>query len=157
MSYSGSLLLYQDEPAYGLFLKLIIFFVPAGLLGGSVYLLSTGEVSGSLALLAEAVFIALIFWMVFPRKYQVYQDHLRIVLGGPIAIKIRFEKIKAVEVTGRTAFTVNFVTRIAWNYVIIVKKRGLSIAITPKSNELFADNANRALSEWNRTGPLESR
>lgn len=150
MISAKSLLLYQDEPGYGLLLKLI-FLVPASLLVLGIYLWYSGETSDSLAVLAEAIFISLIFWAVFPRRYQVYEDHLRIVLGGPLAVKIRFDKITKVEVTNRTALTINFTTRITRTYVRIVKKNGLSIAITPKSNESFADNANRALAEWSRT------
>lgn len=144
-------MLYQDEPAYGLLLKLIIVMVPVILLAASIYLWSSGEKSDGLALLAEAFFIGLIFWVIFPRRYQVYEDRLRIVLGGPFAVNIGFEQIKIIEVTSRMALTVNFATKMTKAYVRIVKKHGLSIAITPKSNESFVDNANRALREWIRT------
>jgi aromatic ring-cleaving dioxygenase len=155
MSNTNSLLLYQDEPTRSL-LKLIMLIVPAALLLVSIYLWSSGDSSGGLALLLEASFIGLIFWVVFPRKYQVYEDHLRIVLGEPFAVKIGFDKIMTVEVTSRTALTVNFTTTITKTYVRIVKKQGLSIAITPTSNDLFVDNANRALSQWARTRRVES-
>lgn len=150
MSYSKSFLLYEDEPVYDLFLKLIIVLVPVGLLAASFSLWSSGEPSGSLALLAETLLISLIFWIVFPRRYQIYEDHLRIVLGGPFTVKIGFERIRSVEVTSRTFLTVNFTTRVRNTYVRIVKKNGLSIAITPKSNDPFVDNANRAMSQWAR-------
>lgn len=72
------------------------------------------------------------------------------MLGGPFVVRVRFDQIAAVEVTTRTALSANFVTKFAKTYVIIVKKRGLSIVITPKSNKLFAFNTNRALNEWMR-------
>jgi len=150
VNYLKSLLLYQDEPVYGLILKLIILIVPAGLLVLSVYLWSSAENSGSIALLAEAFIFAIIFWVVFPRRYQVYEDHLRIVLGKPFSIKVGFEDIKTVELTSRTSLTVNFVTNFAMNYVRINKKKGLSIAITPRNNGLFVENANQALKKWER-------
>lgn len=37
VNYSKSVLLYQDEPAYGLLLKLIILIVPVALLAASIY------------------------------------------------------------------------------------------------------------------------
>jgi hypothetical protein len=123
MSYSKSLLLYQDETAYGLLLKLVIVIVPASLLAASIYLWSSGESAGGLALLAESFFIGLIFWVVFPRRYQIYEDHLRIVLGGPVAVKIGFDKIEAIGVTSRLTFSVNFVTKFTKSYVEIAKKR----------------------------------
>jgi hypothetical protein len=118
---------------------------------GSLYLYLSGETSGSIALLSEAFVIGLIFWLVFPREYRVYQDHLRIVLGGPFSVKVGFQNVKLIRVTSRTGLTVNFVTRIAKSYVEIAKKRGWSIAITPTNNESFVENANRALEEWLKT------
>ena len=132
-------------------MKLIVGIVPLGLLALSAYLWSSGEISGSIALLAEGIFLGLVFWIVLPRKYQVYEDHLRIVLGGPFAVKIGFETIEKIEVTRRTALTVNLVTTMAMTYVIIVKKHGLGVAITPKSNDLFVESANRAITRWQET------
>lgn len=151
MNYSKSLLLYQDKPAYGLLLKLIIVITPVALLAASIYVLSLGDGSGGLALLVEAFITGFIFWIVFPRRYQVYEDHVCIVLGGPFSVKVGFDKIKTIEVTSRLTFSVNFVTKLTKSYVEIAKKRGLSIAITPRANDLFVKNANRALSQWVKT------
>lgn len=150
MSYLRSLLLYQDEPA-GSLLKLIVAIVPAVFLAASAYLWSSDDNSGGLALLVEALVIGFIFWVAFPRRYQIYEDHLRIVLGGPFAVKIGFDQIATIEVTSRMALTVNFATKMTKNYVRIVKKKGLSIAITPRSNGLFVESANRAFHRWQET------
>ena len=152
MKYSRSLLLYEDQPSYGLFLRLLFVIVPGVLLAASVYLWSSGEGSGGLALLAEAFLIGFIFWIVFPRSYRVYEDHLRIVLGGPFSVKVGFDRIKAIRVTRRLILSINFVTRLSWDYVEIARKGGLSVAITPRDNNLFVENANRALSEWAKKG-----
>ena len=151
MNYSKNLLLYQDEPVYGLFMKLIIVVIPVAMLVGSIYLFSSGNNADGLALLFELIIIGLIFWVVFPRRYQVYEDHLRIVLGGPFSVKVGFDKIKTIGVTSRQTLSINFVTKLTKNYVEIAKKRGLSIAITPGDNDLFVENANRALSQWVKT------
>ena len=82
MNYSKSILLYQDKPSYGLLLKLIVLIVPVASLVGSIYLFSSGESADAIVLLVEAFVVGLIFWSVFPRSYRVYEDHLRIVLGG---------------------------------------------------------------------------
>ena len=115
-----------------------------------IYSWSSGDASDSLSLIATVIVISSVFWAVFPRKYQVYHDHLRIVLGGPFSMKIDFDKIKRVEVTSTQAITMNFVTVLTKSYVEIVRKQGLTIAITPRANDLFVDNANRALNEWAR-------
>lgn len=151
MNYSKGLLLYKDEPVYGVFMKLIILVMPVVMLAGSIYLFSSGDRSGGLALLFEVFVISLIFWAVFPRKYQVHEDHVLIVLGGPFSVKVGFAKIKTIAVTNRQVISINFVTKLTRNYVEIAIKRGLSIAITPISNDLFVENANRALSQWIKT------
>jgi multisubunit Na+/H+ antiporter MnhE subunit len=156
MNYSKSLLLYKDEPAYGLLLKLIIVIMPGTFLVASIFVWLAGDSSGSLALLVEAFIIGFIFWGVFPRKYEVYEDHVRIVLGGPFSVGVRFDRIKTIRVTSKLSFTVNFVTTIRKSYVEIVKKKGLGIAITPRGNDSFVENANRALSQWIKaTGQVE--
>ena len=132
-------------------MKAIIVLVPGILLAASIFVWSLGDSPGSLALLVEAPIIGFIFWAVFPRKYQVYEDHVRIVLGGPFSVKVGFDKIKTIEVTSRLSFSVNFVTAVTKSYVEIAKKKGLSIAITPRANDLFVENANRALSQWLKT------
>ena len=125
MQYSRSILLYQDKPTYGLLLKLILI-IPVAFLGGSLYLNLSGDVSGGLALLLGTLISGLIFWLVFPREYQVYEDHLRLVLGGSFSVKVGFQNIKEVRITSRTGLTVNFATRITRSYVEIVK-RGVGI------------------------------
>ena len=150
MKYSTSILLYQDKPTYGLLLKLVLI-IPVAFLAGSLYLYLSGDVSGSLALLPGALISGLIFWFVFPREYQVYDDHLRIALGRPFSVKVRFQNVKTVRITNQTGVTINFVTRITKSYVEIVRKRGWRIAITPTSSDTFVENANRALEQWART------
>ncbi|MFC2012442.1 PH domain-containing protein [Chloroflexota bacterium] len=151
MNYSKSVLLYQDEPAYGLILKLIIMIVPVASLVGSIYLFLSGNTIDASLLLVEACVVSLIFWCVFPRKYQVYEAHLSIVLGGPFSVKIRFDNVKSIDATSRPILSVNFVTRLTKNYVSINKKKGLSVAITPRDNDLFVENANEAMSQWVKT------
>jgi hypothetical protein len=158
MRYSKSLLLYQDDAPYGSFLKLIFLIVPAGLLIAGSYLWTSGEPAGGIVLLLEAFVVGVILWLVFPRKYQVYEDHLRIVLGGPFSVRVSFESITDVRVTSRgVALTMNFPTRFTRTYVMIARRGGLGIAITPKSNEQFVENANQAIKEWARRRALGVR
>jgi hypothetical protein len=158
MRYQHSLLLYQDEPGYGLFLKLIFIIIPASLLISSYFLFSSGEKEGGLVLLLEAFVISLIFLAVFPRKYQVYEDHIRVVLGGPFFVRMGFDRINKIVLAHSysSVLTMNFVTRFSSNYVRIEAGRGMSLAITPQDYNLFIENANRALAEWTRENPREN-
>jgi hypothetical protein len=156
MKYTKSILLYQDEPASNLVWKIMAAAILLALIAGSIFLLSSGETMGFVVLLLEGFLVFLILWIVIPRKYQIYQDHIRIVLGSPFNIKIGFDRIKRIETTDKTYLTINYATAITRTYVRIEKKKGLSIAITPKSNEQFVENANMALQEWARTRPDSS-
>jgi len=151
MRYLKSVLLYEDKVSYGFLLKLIIVVMPVAFLVTSLILWLAEETEGSLILLIEAFAVGLIFWFVFPRKYQVYEDHLRIVLGGPFSIQIGFEQITTIEATNRFALSINFITRIAKKYILIRRKRGMSIAITPQDHDSFVNNANQAIAQWTRT------
>ena len=150
MSYPLNLLLYEDEPAGWIF-KFFFVIVTLVLLAGSVYFLVSGNNASGLTMLVVAFVIGLTFWIVSPRKYQVYEDHLQILLGGPFVVKIRFDQIATKEVTGRTTaeFTaIKLISKVTNIYVRIGMKKGLSITITPKSDALFVENANRSLRQW---------
>ena len=150
VNYSQSVLLYQDKPKYGLLLKLVLI-IPVILLALSIYLWSTGDAIGSLALLTEACIIGLILWFVFPSEYQVYENHLRIVLGGPFSVKVGFQNIETIRITSRLSFNIHFTTTVTRSYVEIAIKKGMSIAITPTDDKTFVEKANQALSQWVKT------
>lgn len=155
MDYSRSVLLHQDKPEYGLPMKLILI-IPVALLGSSIYLWSSGDAFVGMTLLTEAVIIGLMLWFVLPREYQVYENHLRIVLGGPFSVKIGFHNIEKIGTTNRFALSVNFATRVTKSYVEIVMKKGMTIAITPADYESFVEKANQAMNVWAKTsGSLE--
>jgi len=128
-------------------MRLVLVF-PVVLIAASVYLWATGAASDSLVLLAAGLMIGLMYWLIFPREYQVYQDHLRIVLGGPFSVKVGFHNVKAITITDRSSLSINFVTRITRTYVEIDRTKGISVAITPSAAEPFVEEANRALSQW---------
>ena len=150
MDHSTGMLLYQDRPEYGQLVKLTSL-IPVGLLLGGAYSWSSGEAEAGLVLFGEAFIIGLMLWVLFPRAYEVFEDHLRIVLGGPFSVKVAFENTRAIRITSKTLFTMNFVTRMTKSYVEIERKKGPSIAITPAAADSFVENANRALEQWART------
>lgn len=141
-------MLYEDRPAYGLLLKAIIIGVPASLLIGALIVLLSEDTTAAYGLLLEALVIGLVFWLIFPRSYRIYPDHIRIVLGGPLSVRVRFENIKVVKVSSGPSFGINFATTITRKRVDIVQKRGRRIAITPRAPEQFVANAERALQHW---------
>jgi hypothetical protein len=145
-----SVLLYQDEPASGWVLMSILLVIPAIMLITGFYLWYSSEGPGGLELLIFGILLGFVFWTILPRKYQVFEDRLRIVFGGPFALNIGYNQISFIEVTTKNALTLNLVSKVTRTYVLIGKKKGMSIAITPDRNELFVENASRALSQWQK-------
>lgn len=143
-------MLYEDEPAGWIF-KFFFVLITLVPLAVSVYFWVSSDNAGSLAMLIVAFVIGLAFWIVSPRKYQVYEDHLQILLGGPFVVKIRFDQIATIEVTDKTTpefTTIKLISKVTNTYVRIGMKKGLSITITPKSDALFVENANQSLRQW---------
>jgi hypothetical protein len=148
--FYNNLMLSQHEPAHSSGLKLLLMLIPALLLGAGIYLWSTGETEGAQVLAIESLIFALVLWLVIPRAYQVFDDSLRIVLGGPLALKIPFAQIERIEITGRNALAINLVSVVRRSYVIIVRKHGWAFAITPEHSEVFVAAATSALNQWAR-------
>ncbi|MFC1954661.1 hypothetical protein ACFLVZ_02420 [Chloroflexota bacterium] len=131
-----------------MFLKIILIGIPVALLFTSIFLLSSGNNSEGLPVLFETIFVGAIFWVVFPRSYQVFEDHLCIVLGGPFSVNVSFGKIEKIQITNRFSLTINFATRLTGTCVEITRKSGLSIAITPRNSDLFIEKANQVFNQW---------
>jgi hypothetical protein len=149
MNRRSSLLLYQDEPPARL-LRLLFLIVPAILLFTGIRIWST-EYPAGVFLMVEGLLVGLLLQAVLPRRYQIYEDRLRIALGGPFGVTLRFARIKEIQVTARTSFTVNFVTTFASKYTLISMKSGLGFAITPRAGEDFVKRAREAMADWKRT------
>ncbi len=142
----SSLLLYTAKSPYALWLKL--------LLGGTLtFTLVLGialipvDVLATWICLAATAFDGLLFWLVLPHSLQIYEDRLRIQLGGPFAVNIALANIKEVKKgSGYDAIAylgVRFTTSTR-NVVIIVRSRGWDIVISPDDADMFIEQLNQA-------------
>ena len=95
--------LHEDTPKYDSWLKLILGGVLAlTFILGIVFLYQDTE--AALVMFGITLFDALLFKAILPRKYQIFDDRLRILLGGPFAISIPFSNITEVKpASGRKA------------------------------------------------------
>ncbi|MDD5127971.1 MAG: hypothetical protein PHR43_07775 [Dehalococcoidales bacterium] len=144
-----AMLLYEDAPYYAFWLKFILL----GSLGLTFilgfYLLAV-DLAGALTCFGVTIFDAILFSLIFPRRYQLFADRVRIVLGGPFAFTIPLNKIRGVRVlSGKGIFkgrsvSVNFVTNIN-NVLEITRHGGWAVTISPSHPEAFAEHLNRAL------------
>ncbi|MFC1861878.1 hypothetical protein ACFLT4_02275 [Chloroflexota bacterium] len=140
-------LLHEDVPRYDFWLKFVIVGVLAMTFIPAVSLLYQ-DVMGALVMFGATLFDALLFKAILPRRFQVFRERLKIVLGGPLAINIPFSNIREVrEVSAHKAFIywgIRFATSTI-NVVEIVRKKGLSLVISPADVDGFLEQLNQAL------------
>jgi hypothetical protein len=144
--------IYDDRAEWGFLIKGLLV-MPLIFVGIGMTSVAKGDLRGSLFLFIEAAVLWLIFWAIFPRRYQLWEDHVRIVLGGPFALKIKFNKIQTVTNSRSYGLGVNFATKATGDYVSIVRKNKFSVNITPNNTKLFVEQANRAMEKWGKSQP----
>jgi len=143
-----SALVYEDTPIYDRSLKIIL----AGILGATfivAIILIREELEAALIMFGLTVFDALLFKAILPQRFQIFEDRLVIVLGGPFAIRIPVSNISdAKSVSGSKALIywgIRFATSTR-NVVEIVRKKGLNIVISPTNEDMFLEQLNQARS-----------
>jgi len=146
-------LIYEDTPKYDLWLKLILGGVLAlTFILGVIFIYQDTE--ATIAMFGITLFDALLFKAILPRRFQIFEDRLKIHLGGPLAINIPFSNIwEAKPASGRKVFTywgIRFATSTK-SVVEIIRKRGLNIVISPSNGSLFVDRLNEACKQKQMT------
>ena len=146
-SNQESFLLYEDTAAYDLWLKLLLGGILAFTLVMGFFLLTVDR-TGAYIFLGVTVFDALLFYAILPKRYQIWTDRVRIVLGRPFAVNIPLATIQeARSASGSKAFAywgVRFATSVK-NVVEIVRHRGLNFVISPSNRDLFLKRLAEAL------------
>lgn len=145
--------MHEDTPRYALWLKLLLGGMLALTLTSAVVLLSLGESEGAYAMFAATTIQAAVFHAMLPRRYQVLNDRVRIVLGWPFAKSIRFSTVQEVRpASGCKAMAYHGMrfTTSTRGVVEIVRSRGLDVVITPGDPDVFTEQANRALKAFRR-------
>jgi hypothetical protein len=142
--------IYEDNPHYDAWLKgimvLPVFFVLIGL-----YYLFTAQVGSAIGLFATAVLMGAIYWAVLPRKYQILDTKIRIVLGGQFSFNVRFDNLETAGKPEGVNLGLNFATTFLSQHVVEIKrKKGMTVNITPNDRDLFLENLNKAVYDWKR-------
>ena len=142
-----SMLIYEDKAVYDTWLKVVLVVVLAipTILAISRIARNTEE---GLAGFGVLLFIIILFRIILPRRFQVYDDKLRIILGGgPFAFNIPLDDIREVKPRkGIQAFLytgLRFATS-ANHTVEINRKNGLNVLISPTNDEMFIDQLHKA-------------
>lgn len=146
-SSSVESLIYEDTSRYDFWIKLTLLLILAVTLVPAFALLFE-DVMASLIMFGATLFDALLFWVVLPQRFQIFESRLRIVMGYPFAINISISNInyarktsgyKALAYGGlRFATSTKFVVEIA-------RKRGMGLLLSPASGEMFVEQLNYAM------------
>ena len=144
---------YEESPRYDSSLKAImalpVFFILFG-----IYYLYIGEVQAAISMFATTVLMFAVFWAIFPRRYQILDNRLRIVLGGPFSFSVPFDNLEAARKPEGATFGINFPTCFSSDRTVqIIRKKGWYVNITPNDSDLFLEYLNKALAEWRRQNP----
>src|SRR4030042_290340 len=142
--------IYEDSPHYDVWLKgimmLPVFFILIGL-----YYLFIAQVEEAIGLFATALLMGAVYWAVLPRKYQILDGKLRIVLGGPFSFNVPFDTLETAGKPEGVNFGLNFATTFITEHVVEIKrKKGMIVNITPSNRDLFLENLNKAVYDWKR-------
>ena len=139
-------LLFEDTPKYDLWLKLILGGILAlTLILGIVSI--NQDTEAAIVMFGITLFDALLFKAILPRRFQIFEDRLKILLGGPLAINIPLPNIaEAKPASGRKVF-VYWGSRFATStrhVVEIVRRKGLNLVISPAHDDMFLEQLNQA-------------
>lgn len=140
-------LLYEDTPRYDGLLKLILVAALLATLIPAIVLFWY-DTAGTLAMLGVTALEALIFYFVMPKRYQLFDDRVRVVLGWPFGMDIRLSDIKEVRASkgsdSRAIRRLKFATS-SRSATEIIRNSGWSVVISPRDREVFLERLNEAL------------
>jgi hypothetical protein len=142
--------IYEDNPRYDVWVKgimvLPVFFIILG-----VYYLFTAQVESAIGLFATTLLMGAIYWAIFPRKYQILDSKLRIVLGGQFSFNVPFDNLETARQPEGVSLGINFATTFLSQHAVEIKrKKGMNVNITPNDRDLFLENLNKAVYDWKR-------
>jgi hypothetical protein len=142
--------IYEDNPHYDVWLKGIMM-LPAFFLIIGIYYLVTAQVGSAIGLFATGVLMGAIYWAVFPRKYQILDSKIKIVLGGQFSFNVPFDNLETAGKPEGVSLGINFATTFMSQHVVEIKrKKGMKVNITPNDRELFLENLSKAVYDWRR-------
>ncbi len=140
-------LMYEDTARYDRLQFVFLVIVIAATLAPAIVLLFLYP-TGAAVMFGATLLDVLIFHLVFPRRYQVFNTKLRIVLGWPINWDIRLSTIKEARPAPGISTWIYGGVRLATSSataVEIVRKKGMGVIISPSDRETFLERLNDAI------------
>jgi hypothetical protein len=142
-------LVHRDATHRDIGLKLVLSIPIVIILIPALLYLASNDSKTAYEMLAIVVVIVIVIWLILPRQYLIFDDRLKIVLGGPLSFNVPFHTIKTARIPKGTTFGVNFPSSLSSKHVVeIVRNRRMSVTITPDDRDLFLKTLEKALSDW---------
>ncbi len=139
--------IYEDGAAIDWWFKALIVATIAATFIPGLAIVSHQPLAGWL-LLGTTVFDGLLFHVLLPRRFRLYSDRLRVVLGYPFAFSVRLDTIKEARAvsSAQTLFNTGLRMATSPSHGVEVRRRGGSdLMISPMNRELFLEQVNGAL------------
>ncbi len=139
--------IYEDGAAIDWWFKaLIVAIMAATFIPGLVIV--SHQPLGGWVMLGTMVIEGLLFHWLLPRRFQLYSDRLRVVLGYPFAFSVRLDTIKEARAisAARTLFNTGLRMATSPSHGVEIRRRGGSdLVISPQNRALFLEQVNGVL------------
>ena len=151
-------MIYHEQlPRYDLGYWLLVTLFPVGFIIGGFWHYTHPEVedamAGAITSWGVTIFWVILFWAISPRRYQLLDDSVKVILGGPFSFNILLKSIKKVEYPTTFSSQMYSVHRYlaCFNpkYYIWIKRGSISknAVIAPQDPSLFVESLLQALKE----------
>ena len=142
----SQLVIFEDKPVYDKLNKYLIGGIIAIPLIIAIVLL-TQDILGAAIMFGLTVFDAILFRCILPKRFLVYEDRIKIVLGGPFSYTIPFRDIIQVRQATKDMAWVYWGIRLGTSLkfqVEIERKNGMGVIISPSMENEFIEQLNLA-------------
>ncbi|MEW6143192.1 MAG: hypothetical protein AB1597_08615 [Chloroflexota bacterium] len=148
-----SVIIHEDRPRYDPRLKGIFGVVFAVLIYSGIEAYLNEGLEAASFVLIPVVVVGLALYLVMPRRYQVLDDCLKVVMGGGFSIGYPFSTMKGIVQRSDIWFSINFVTTFSSKHVVyLIRTKGFPVAISPSEPQALIATTERAMALWKRTG-----
>lgn len=139
------LVVFEDRPVWDKLNRYLIGGILAVPLIVTVVLL-TQDTLGAAIMFGVTVFDAVLIWCILPKKFLVFEDRLKIVLGGPFSYTIPFRDIINVSQATKDMAWVYWGLRLGTSQkyqVEIDRKNGMGVILSPSMEKEFIEQLNQ--------------
>ena len=141
-------LIHEDTPRFDLLFKLLLA-IPIGIVVIPAMILpSTARDLNFWLALAMVPCYGVFLYVYIPRRYQIFTDRMRIVIGKPFVINLPFSTIQEVRPVSAIRVFVPGWLRMAFSLegtVGVIRRRGTNVVISPTDRDNFLSCINQAL------------